>query len=308
MNKKNIEIAVIPLAFIFVAGVFLFGEDFEQMTDSEYYRAVFAWIIISIIAFIYSFVNLSRARLIEDIPTAKIRSAPQGYVEIEGKALPLPDKKLISPISKRECCWYSYKIRESDRIIEQGNSDGIPFLIQDDTGTCLIDPKRAVIETEHKEDWWESVTSGGKKKNLHYFESVLLENNEIYTVGFFQTLTDSDRKKKESQFSREILKNWKSNQEQLLQRFDKNNDGEVDLSEWEKAKTEASDEAAVKVAKMINEFPHRISDQPKPMRGQKFIISNSPQSDLVGSYRIRSRLGMFITACCILVIANLFTI
>jgi hypothetical protein len=54
-----------------------------------------------------------RRRVMEDMPTARIRSAAQGYVELIGRALP-PDAPLFSPITRTPCCWYRYKIEKRD--------------------------------------------------------------------------------------------------------------------------------------------------------------------------------------------------
>jgi len=59
---------------------------------------------------------IRRARLIEDTPTAKVRSAAQGYLELIGRGKYLGDKPLVAPLTGTPCTWYSYKIeREATR-------------------------------------------------------------------------------------------------------------------------------------------------------------------------------------------------
>lgn len=48
-------------------------------------------------AFYFGFRLLRRARLIEDTPSSMIRSAHQGYVELQGWAEPLNDQPLNAP-------------------------------------------------------------------------------------------------------------------------------------------------------------------------------------------------------------------
>ena len=49
---------------------------------------------------------LKIARLIEDTPTSRIRSAAQGYVELAGNGLPLPATKNPAPLTQRPCTWW----------------------------------------------------------------------------------------------------------------------------------------------------------------------------------------------------------
>jgi hypothetical protein len=301
--------------FVFISIFFTFGAidlwidmNSNDVSNGEFIRALFVYLLITGFGFSLAFFGLRRARLIEDVPTAKIRSAHQGYVELEGKAKRLPENQLISPLTKQECCWYDYSINTTGRdssIVDSGNSYEIPFLLQDETGTCLIEPEGAEIITLHKKKW------RGKKKHpddieetdisYTYSESVLLENDLLYAVGHFQTLDGLKRNKMEAQLTREILKDWKGNQETLLQQFDDNKDGQIELSEWEKAKRLAANEASEKVTKMMNNYPHRLSYPKLKQRGHQYLISNKPQSELVDYYRQRAKIGLFFFLhCCLL--------
>lgn len=57
-----------------------------------------------------AFRHLGRYRLIADTPTALIRSAPQGYVEIIGQVIAGEDGMLRSPLSERPCVWYRVRV------------------------------------------------------------------------------------------------------------------------------------------------------------------------------------------------------
>ncbi|MEJ2141596.1 MAG: hypothetical protein P8Y24_04455 [Gammaproteobacteria bacterium] len=56
------------------------------------------------------FRNVQRARIIEDTPTSKIRSAAQGYVEIIGRGQYFNKSPVIAPLTLTECIWYSFEI------------------------------------------------------------------------------------------------------------------------------------------------------------------------------------------------------
>ena len=52
------------------------------------------------------FSGLRRTRHIEDVPTARVRSAHQGYVELIGTAHTMNGEPIIAPLSNTSCCWY----------------------------------------------------------------------------------------------------------------------------------------------------------------------------------------------------------
>ena len=86
--------------------------------------------------------RLQRARWIEDTPTSRVRSAAQGLVELNGMLDAGGHEPLLSPLGKKPCLWYRFRVEEhrgrSDRdnqwrTVEQGVS-GRPFLLRDPTG------------------------------------------------------------------------------------------------------------------------------------------------------------------------------
>ena len=56
-----------------------------------------------------AYATLARKRLIEDTPTSRIRSAPQGFVELAGVAGVFEGEPIIAPLTQRPCCWYRYR-------------------------------------------------------------------------------------------------------------------------------------------------------------------------------------------------------
>jgi len=99
--------------------------------------------------FIKGFRVLRKKRLIENLPTSKIRSIAMGLVEIVGKVVPVDGKILKSPFSNTDCVFYSYEIdKKSDDSwseVEYG-SNGQIFSLQDDTASVLIDPAGGEIQ------------------------------------------------------------------------------------------------------------------------------------------------------------------
>src|SRR5690606_16652826 len=95
--------------------------------------------------------QLRRARLIEDTPTSRIRSAPQGYVELTGFAreVAAADTPLRGPLTGKPCVWFRYRIERYQRgkrsgwhPVESGASAQW-FELDDGSGRCWIDPAGA---------------------------------------------------------------------------------------------------------------------------------------------------------------------
>lgn len=100
--------------------------------------------------------ELRLRRLIQNTPTSKIRSMSMGLVELKGNAR-FNGAPLISPISKKECVFYSYIVEEyrnagkhSRWVKIAGKKSGGKFCIEDDTGKVLIDPTK--IRADYKID------------------------------------------------------------------------------------------------------------------------------------------------------------
>lgn len=274
------------------------------------------------------FRNIRHARMIEDVPTAKIRSAHQGYVELTGTARAMAGEPIVSPLSGTRCCWYSYKVeRRNDKswsTVEHGESEGL-FLLLDDTGQCVVDPEDADITTLHRDSWYGSRTpppgkgplaasyrppgllrrlslrtglhiqvDSGFSGNHRYTEAVILSDDPLYTVGHFKSFDDIDHARHRDELARELLREWKRDKQKMAS-FDRNDDGHIDTEEWELARREAKREAGRQYREqMAGQHLHTLS---RPLvNGQPFLISNLPQFDLARRYRTGGwlALGIFL--------------
>ncbi|HIH11879.1 TPA: hypothetical protein HA241_06835 [Candidatus Woesearchaeota archaeon] len=109
-------------------------------------------LIVGIVLFIKGFLWLKQKRLIENIPTSKIRSLAMGLVEIHGDVVPFKEL-LTGPFSKKECVYYYYTIEEYRRsgknskwITIKHGEQSTPFFLKDNTGSVLINPTGAKID------------------------------------------------------------------------------------------------------------------------------------------------------------------
>jgi hypothetical protein len=237
--------------------------------------------------------NTRRQRLVFDIPTSRIASAAQGYVELSGIVEQHPDELLLAKLSETPCVWYRYQIEKKDsdgdwRVQEFGESDQT-FLIADPTGSCVVDPKGAEITTWHRDVW--------ARADHRYTEYLLLPNDDLYALGEFTTLAYNPTPQETRQQVGDILAEWKSDRAALLRRFDANGDNELDLPEWEKAREAAAEE--VRQAQQARAAGAPLHVLGKPTSGRPFLLSNLGSAKLGHRYRLWAwtHLAIFVAAC-----------
>ena len=271
--------------------------------------------------FYQGFRRLWKARVIEDAPTAKVRSAHQGYVELVGEAQAMRGEPIIAPLSKTTCCWYRYTIEKRNGkdwdLVRKEVSDNL-FLLRDDTGECILDPEGAEVTPHRKQIWYgdgnepmlvvmpppgaEGVqigpvvmrsTAGSFSGRNRYTEELILAGDPLYALGAFKTLDDIDHHRSRSEITTALLRDWKRDWRRLLHRFDHNRDGDIDAAEWEDARRVAEREAAREHAEQVASQHLNTLRRPAE-RGRPFLLSTLPQSKLARRYRWQAAGGMFL--------------
>ncbi len=102
--------------------------------------------------FFVGFRDLRRLRLIENTPTARIRSMAMGLVEVNGAIE--SRSNVFAPFSNRPCAYWQVEIavrngrRNSWSTIHR-NASGQPFYLRDDTGVALVYPHGAECSVPH---------------------------------------------------------------------------------------------------------------------------------------------------------------
>lgn len=170
---------------------------------------------------------LRRRHAITGMPTSRIASAAQGYVELHGQGRPLDLNPLHSPLSGAACLWYRYQVEHKTNedkweTVEQAESQ-TSFVLDDGSGQCLVDPEGAEIVTRHCRRWNEG--------DYRYVEWTLQQRDHIYVLGNFLTRHPSQGLDAGADV-RELLAEWKTDQTGLLRRFDLDRDGQLDEREW----------------------------------------------------------------------------
>lgn len=164
-----------------------------------------------IILFLSSFKTFKRKRLIEDIPTSKIRSIAMGLVEICGEVIPASNRIFKAPFTNKDCVYYRCIVQEERSsgkrrtwvtIKEEEKRDY--FYLKDDTGLVLIDPRNAEIDiptdfqfqsgiNKDPPDSLKQYLSANKisyegifsiNKKMRFYEYHIAPNDKLYIMGF----------------------------------------------------------------------------------------------------------------------------
>lgn len=259
--------------------------------------------VLAVLAFVAMFRFLHRSRLIQDTPTSRIRSAHQGYVELEGSAESLPGEAIRSALTGTSCVWYHFKIEEHRRsskgggrwhTVSSGNSKGL-FVLRDDTGECVIDPEGALVTPSVKHSWhgssreWPFGTPMPTGRNLlggryRYTEHFILPADHLYALGQFRSEGGGHHLPDVQTEVRLLLNEWKRDQQALLQRFDRDQDGRIDQDEWEAVRRAAEAEVQRRAREQQQGPVNHILSKP-PHGRRPFILSTLPQDELAVRYR-----------------------
>lgn len=268
--------------------------------------------------------RLSRARLIENTPTAKLRSAPQGYVELEGKAKLMPGEKIIAPLTGSPCVWWMYEIwrkqntgkrREWVRVSSAASDD--LFLLEDATGTCIVDADGASVIPSVDVTWYGSSprpdlgpkAGSGLLRALfcqyRYNEKRITVGDPLYAMGWFRSEGNRIDPQEENALVRELLAEWKRDT-QKMKTFDVNQDGRVDVTEWEAVRRVAIHKVRQHVLEQATEPDVHILRRPPDKR--EYLLSGIRQADLVRRAQLQGGLGFTVAVVAVVVFVKLWAL
>lgn len=264
--------------------------------------------VLAIGGFAAGFRYLHHQRLIENVPTSRLRSAAQGYLELEGTARLMAGDLIVSPLTATRCIWWRYKVERKQRsgkrtewVHVQGGLSDDSFLLDDGTGTCVVDPVGASVipalrrrwyghrphpdvAPAHGQGFWRSIGC-----DYRYTEELIFEETVVYALGAFRTQTGQDHFDEQADL-RELLNKWKHDR-RMMAVLDVNKDGTVDQKEWEAARRMGAGQVRQQhVERAVNTPDLHILAKPRDAR--PYILSGIAQADLIGHYR-RMALGSF---------------
>lgn len=121
-------------------------------------------------------------RMIESLPTSKVKGAMLGLVELSGYSRLISDKSLAAPLTGKPSVWYRYCVKEkrtrgkkTSWVTIEDRHDSVAFYCEDDTGSLKIVPDNAEIMTDF--------STRRRRGNRLYHEWRLEPNKPLYAIG-----------------------------------------------------------------------------------------------------------------------------
>jgi len=294
-----------------------FSVAIQAMSQTQYAVLVLVSGAVTALGFYLWKKSFQHARVMEDTPTSKVRSAAQGFVELTGIQHAIEGSALTAPLSGIPCTWWDYKIEKKKRrrtskgqttttwvTVEKDTSVGF-FNLRDDTGEALVNPRGAAVTPSLRKVWYGnsrkpmggpsgsgSAFGGAFGGRYRYTERLMRSGEPIYALGHFETWSNVEGAKERSERRAKILAEWKKNPAELVERFDEDGDGRIDEDEWERAREAAEALVEEHVAKAAAQ--PEVSLLVKPEDDHPFILSTKSQEELAKSYRWRALGGLLV--------------
>lgn len=262
-KSKTINVAALGLvvAVPFVA--------YMLRVPSHYWPTIW-WSVISISGFAATF-HFWRLLKMHEAPISTIAAAAQGYVELYGNAR--TEQPLRTPYHGIACVWYRAWVFANvhnpsgtehfshNRLLEYAESQST-FILKDESGQCVVDPKGAEVIYFQARTW--------RKNNHRYVEEYLPANQPIYVIGQLDTRKETLNQSELNQAVSAQLKAMKSKPEHLLNLYDHDLNGQIDMDEWEQARQDVIHQAKSAHAMHAHTGNFLLS---KPSDGHMFLIS-----------------------------------
>ncbi|RTZ63446.1 MAG: hypothetical protein DSZ29_06945 [Aquificaceae bacterium] len=216
---------------------------------------------LAILSLFLAVIFFRRYRLLSDTSPAQLKSAAQGYVELEGKTSLYDNEVARGHLELPPSVW----LRNFYRTSSAG------FLLHDDEGRCTIDPRYA------------EVIAPLKSYNMHYYWAIF-PGETIYVLGNLETLKQHRTEFERNNLISHKLAELKRNQFRFLDYFDKNNNGKIDPDEFQTARASAERMVDEELEMSYQEPATHIISQPED--GRPFIISSIHPDKLLKRYKI----------------------
>ncbi len=250
------------------------------------------------------FVSLRRDRYAADTPVARIRSAAQGYVHLEGTAGPPPEGAILAPLSGLQCVWWDYRIERHEQVgnrrqwqVIDRAASAAPFSLRDADGAeCLVGPVGADVTPTSHETWYGDVPRPAclpglegrgwtPERDYRYTERLIGPGAHITVLGELRSRSVVDSIEQEVG---KIVVGWKQDQAGLLARFDRNRDGQLDAGEWEAVRAAAREQVEASLASK----DARVSVVGQTTHGEPFLIAPLDGEHLVSREKHRAALAL----------------
>ncbi|HSW13045.1 MAG TPA: GIDE domain-containing protein [Solimonas sp.] len=257
----------------------------------------------ALLLFLLAFRHLRHARLLQDTPVSRIRSAAQGYARLEGLARLLPGPEIHSPLSGARCCWWWYRIERRETTVHNGRrstewvtveaeTSGELFLLTDTDGDCIVDPQGATVYPSLQRQWRGRTLRPQQVPqkpgwlqfgDYRYSEKLIQFGDPLCALGQFRSQTGLQQAGDEVGQVRELLAEWKRDRESLLGRFDADRNGEIDQQEWEAVRRAAIE--AVRGQQLARALEPDIHVLDRSRDGRPLLLSTLSEAQLLRRQR-----------------------
>jgi len=106
------------------------------------------------ILFVIGYRNYKKWKIMDEAPTRMVVDIEPGRVEINGKITSTPGKEMRSPLTGTTCVQYKVEVQEYRSSGKSHywatihkNERGGPFLVTDESGKVLVDPKKVKLQS-----------------------------------------------------------------------------------------------------------------------------------------------------------------
>jgi hypothetical protein len=258
-----------------------------------------------------------RSRTLDGLPMSKCRSAAQGYVKLAGKQKSLPGEQVCAPLTGMPCTWWDYRIEERNlrrqshpeepewTTLKQATSPNL-IVLDDGTGQVLINPGSAEVAQWPSDSWYGSESwpaqppmPNASVGRYRYTESRMSEGDMLFVTGQFTTHSAQTGLTTASVNVSDVLAEWKRDKASLLERFDADGNGVIDMDEWGKAREAAMAEANTQAMPNPPAVTADVNMVVKPSDGRPFVLSPVPiESDIDSATSSgKTELALFVFSC-----------
>ncbi|HTW73758.1 MAG TPA: hypothetical protein VMD56_02425 [Steroidobacteraceae bacterium] len=272
-------------------------------------------VIACLVCFALTYRAWARARSLSDTARARVRSAPHGYVELYGNTAFPPqtsDQAKSAPLTGRACVWWRYHIyHRAGRgwdCIDRGASDSA-FVLQDDTGACIVDPRGAEVTPSERQVWYGSDSwpsspystgLGALGSSYKYIEQRIYEADGVCVLGELAATGGLADGGVETEVAT-LLHDWKNDPAALLRRFDRDGDGQLNAQEWEAARAAARAEVLAQRAQTP-----LVKQMARPHDGRPYLLAARSPQGLARRYRWQAAACLAGFFASLLLLAHLF--
>jgi hypothetical protein len=238
-----------------------------------------AWLVAAAGVGFFLWLHGMRLRaLVNGIPTSRIASAPQGYVELSGRAA---HARRHVPGGPESCLWKrtQFASRMQARgvfpfnlfyVVHNVDVTDHPFMIEDGSGEALVLPAGAEVICARRR-----VEYDGDRKTIREH---ILEGDPLYVLG---NLTTTRHEVDVATLTERTINDWKMDNARFRD-FDTNRDGYLwgrELLEMHRAAREAAEWASATAA--AEESVHVVAAAGPDRR---FLIATLPADRIAGHY------------------------